>query len=97
MAARQQSGGITITEENRLPYRPHGEKGNRMDVYDFCMLSTDESIDVVIYDFDGEDTVFNGSMKEAMDSDWKDYEVQSFDVDFLNKVFYLNIDTSEVE
>lgn len=68
-----------------------------MDVYDFCMLCTDDSIGVVIYDFAGEDTVFNGTLKEAMDSDFANYEVQSFDLDFNDRFFCLNIDIEECE
>ena len=66
-----------------------------MDVYDFCYLCTDDSIEIEIYDTEGEDTVFHGTMREAQDSEWSGYEVMSFDLNFQDNYFCLNIDTSE--
>ena len=66
-----------------------------MPVYDFCGLCTDESVDVSIYDMNGdvEDEVFTGSMRGAMESEWADFEVGSFDL--TPDGLCLNIDTSE--
>ena len=66
-----------------------------MSVYDFCSLCTDDSVEVSIYDMneDVEIGVFGGSMRDAMYSDWADYEVDSFDL--TPDGLCLNIDTSE--
>ena len=65
-----------------------------MDVYDFCNLCTDDGIEIAIYDFYGEEEVFRGTMREAMDSDWEGNEVQSFDLT-PDGMIILNIDTED--
>ena len=65
-----------------------------MDVYDFCNLCTDDSIEIAIYDFYGEEEVFRGTMREAMDSDWDSYDVESFDLT-PDGMIILNIDTED--
>lgn len=66
-----------------------------MDVYDFCGLCTDDTIQLSIYDMhpEIEHEVFKGSMWDAQQSPFSDYEVYSFDLspDGLT----LNIDTSQ--
>ena len=80
---------------NLLTYRRDGEEGKKMSVYDFCGLCTDESVDVSIYDMNEEveEEVFAGSMRGAMESEWADFEVDSFDL--TPDGLCLNIDTSE--
>lgn len=67
-----------------------------MDVYDFCGLCTDDTTDVRIYDMNPaiEHEVFVGSMWDAQQSAFSDYDVSSFDLDEGRII--LNIDTSEV-
>ena len=66
-----------------------------MPVYDFCGLCTDDSVDVSIYDMNEEieKEIFSGTMRDAMESDWADFEVESFDL--TPDGLCLNIDTSE--
>lgn len=66
-----------------------------MPVYDFCTLCTDDSVDVCIYDMNAavEQQIFSGSMRNAMESEWADFEVDSFDL--TQDGLCLNIDTSE--
>ena len=65
-----------------------------MDVYDFCGLCTDDTTEVRIYDMNPaiEHEVFVGSMWDAQQSTFSDYDVSSFDLDEGRIV--LNIDTS---
>lgn len=67
-----------------------------MDVYDFCYLCTDDTVEVRIYDMNPavENEVFRGSMWDAEQSAFSDYEVLSFDLD-PREGLILNIDTSE--
>ena len=67
-----------------------------MDVFDFCNLCTDDTAEVRIYDLnpDVENEVFKGSMWDAEQSAFSDYEVLSFDLD-PREGLILNIDTSE--
>ena len=67
-----------------------------MDVFDFCNLCTDDTAEVRIYDLnpDVENEVFKGSMWDAEQSAFSDYEVLSFDLDPRDGLI-LNIDTSE--
>lgn len=67
-----------------------------MDVYDFCGLCTDDTMEVRIYDMNPaiEQEVFVGSMWDAQQSTFSDYDVSSFDLDEGRII--LNIDTSEV-
>ena len=67
-----------------------------MDVFDFCNLCTDDTAEVRIYDLnpDVENEVFKGSMWDAYQSAFSDYEVLSFDLD-PREGLILNIDTSE--
>ena len=67
-----------------------------MDVFDFCNLCTDDTVEVRIYDLnpDVENEVFKGSMWDAQQSAFSDYEVSSFDLDPHDGLI-LNIDTSE--
>ena len=53
-----------------------------MDVFDFCNLCTDDTVEVRIYDQnpDVENEVFKGSMWDAEQSAFSDYEVLSFDL-----------------
>lgn len=68
-----------------------------MDVYDFCNLCTDDSVEVHIFDMNENicDEVFCGTAKEAADSRWKYCEVESYDLNFNDKYFCLNITTDE--
>ena len=67
-----------------------------MDVYDFCGLCTDDTMEVRIYDMNPaiEQEVFVGNMWDAQQSTFSDYDVSSFDLDEGRII--LNIDTSEV-
>jgi hypothetical protein len=67
-----------------------------MDVFYFCNLCTDDTAEVRIYDLnpDVENEVFKGSMWDAEQSAFSDYEVLSFDLD-PREGLILNIDTSE--
>ena len=67
-----------------------------MDVFDFCSLCTDDTAEVRIYDMNPaiENEVFRGSMWDASQSAFSDYEVSSFDLD-LQAGLILNIVTSE--
>lgn len=67
-----------------------------MDVFDFCNLCTDDTVEVRIYDMnpDVENEVFKGSMWDAEQSVFSDYEVLSFDLG-PREGLILNIDTSE--
>lgn len=67
-----------------------------MDVFDFCNLCTDDTAEVRIYDMNPavENEVFKGSMWDAEQSAFSDYEVLSFDHD-PREGLILNIDTSE--
>lgn len=67
-----------------------------MDVFDFCNLCTDDTAEVRIFDLnpDVENEVFKGSMWDAEQSAFSDYEVLSFDLDPRDGLC-LNIDTSE--
>lgn len=65
-----------------------------MTVYDFLSLCCDDSSKCSIWDCKTEETVFDGSMSDAMFSEYADYEVLSFD----SPGYYficLNIDTSD--
>lgn len=66
-----------------------------MDVFDFCGLCTDDTTEVRIYDMNPaiENEVFRGSMWDAQQSAFSDYEVSSFDL--APEGIILNIDTSE--
>ena len=66
-----------------------------MSVYDFCSLCTDDLEAVRIYDMNEEveDEVFFGTMRDAMYSDWAEYDVDSFDLS--PEGLCLNIDTAE--
>lgn len=68
-----------------------------MDVFDFCNLCTDDTADVRIYDMNPavENEVFRGSMWDAQQSEFSDWEVLSFDLD-PREGLILNIDTSEI-
>lgn len=67
-----------------------------MSVYEFCYLCTDDGTEVRIYDMNRavEAEVFCGTMRDAMLTDYSDYEVCSFDVDPKCGLI-LNIDTTE--
>lgn len=67
-----------------------------MDVFDFCGLCTDDTMEVRIYDMNPAiaQEVFVGSMWDAQQSTFSDYDVSSFDLDEGRII--LNIDTSEV-
>lgn len=67
-----------------------------MDVFSFCNLCTDDTVEVSIYDLnpDVENEVFKGTMWDAEQSAFSDYEVLSFDLDPRDGLC-LNIDTSE--
>lgn len=74
-----------------------------MDVFDFCNLCTDDTAEVRIFDLnpDVENEVFKGSMWDAEQSAFSDWEVLSFDLcvgnihDGFAPFIILNIDTSE--
>lgn len=65
-----------------------------MDVFGFCNLCTDDTVEVQIYDMNSavENEVFVGSMWDAEQSAFADYEVLSFDIE--KGQIILNIDTS---
>lgn len=67
-----------------------------MDVFDFCNLCTDDTAEVRIYDMNPsvENEVFKGSMRDAQQSAFSDWEVLSFDLD-PREGLILNIETSE--
>ena len=66
-----------------------------MTVYDFCYLCTDDGNEICIYDLITGEEVFKGTIDDAMYSEYANYEVQSYDLDFASKYFCLNIDMSE--
>jgi len=68
-------------------------KGKTMDVYNFCELATDDGYNCAIYDMNTsvEQEVFRGTLREARDSDFSEYDVMSFDLD--DGVIILNIET----
>ena len=70
-----------------------------MDVYDFCMLSCDDSARIEICDLSDDATiVFMGEALDAMKSKYEGYEVLSFDLylDGENRpTICLNIETGE--
>ena len=69
-----------------------------MDVYDFCNLCTDDSVEISVYDLndDVSDEVFSGEIRDLLNCDkWLDCEVLSFDLDFKGRYFCVNIDTSD--
>ena len=71
-----------------------------MDVYDFCTLCTDDSVVISIFDMNENvsDEVFRGEIRDLLlGDDWLTWEVQSFDLNFKDNFFCLNIDTSEDE
>lgn len=70
-----------------------------MNVYDFLNLACDDSYHVEICDLSQDaDTVFSGEARDAMQSDFTDYEVLSFDL-YLDgenvPTICLNIETEE--
>lgn len=67
-----------------------------MDVFGFCNLCTDDTVEVRIYDMnpDVENEVFKGSMWDAQQSAFSDHEVLSFDLDPHDGLILI-IDTSE--
>ena len=70
-----------------------------MDVYDFCMLSCDDSARIEICDLSDDATiVFMGEAQEAMESKYGGYEVLSYDL-YLGTdntpTICLNIETGE--
>lgn len=66
-----------------------------MSVYDFCSLCTDNQTEISIFDMNHEvqDEIFKGTMRDAMFSDFADYDVDSFD--YTTDGLILNIDTTE--
>lgn len=70
-----------------------------VDVYDFCELCTDDSVEVAIYDMTTDEEVFRGEMSEAKDSDYAFCDVLSFDVCPVNgngtSLLILNIETDD--
>lgn len=65
-----------------------------MTIYDFCNLCTSDLHDICIYDMTTEKEVFNGTISDAMYSDYADYEVLSFDLEYSKKEYLcLNIET----
>lgn len=68
-----------------------------MTVYDFCDHCIDSYNEITIYDFRTGEDVFKGTMSDAMYSDYADYEVQSFDLEYGNNYLCLNIETDEDE
>ena len=70
-----------------------------MNVYDFCMLACDDSYHIEICDlYQDANTVFYGEARDAMQSDFAEYEVLSFDL-YLDgenlPTICLNIETEE--
>ena len=70
-----------------------------MDVYDFLSLACDDSYHVEIYDLSSDlPLAFEGEARDAMLSDFAEYEVLSFDLylDGENRpTICLNIETEE--
>ncbi len=67
-----------------------------MSIYDFCYLCTDDSVIIHIFDMNEnvEEEVFFGTMRDAMLSEFAEFEVESFDV-APQEGITLNIDSSD--
>lgn len=61
-----------------------------IDVYDFCFLYIEDSEGVTIWSAEEEKNVFEGTFREAMDSDYALEEVNSFEIE--NGRICINID-----
>ena len=72
------------------------ESGNEMIIYDFCYLCTDDSVIIRIFDMNEnvEEEVFSGSIRDAMLSEFAEFEVESFGV-APQEGITLNIDSSD--
>jgi len=67
-----------------------------MSVYDFLSLLIEDDAEIAIYDMANDVEVFIGEAREALDCDFCDYEVLSFDL--CNEggvVMVLNIEAEE--
>lgn len=64
-----------------------------MSICDFCELATDDTYDCAIYDMNEsvEKEVFRGTLCDAKEGDFSEYDVMSFDLD--GGVIILNIET----
>ena len=61
-----------------------------IDVYDFCFLYIEDGENVAIWSAEEEKNVFEGTFREAMDSDYAYEEVNSFGIE--NGIICINID-----
>lgn len=61
-----------------------------IDVYDFCFLYIEDAEEVTIWSAEKEENVFEGTFREAMDSDYAYEEVNSFGIE--NGRICINID-----
>ena len=62
-------------------------------VYDFCDMCVDSDlITVNLWDSDAEKVIFTGTMTEAMESEFSDYTVNSFDAELQNDEITLNVE-----
>lgn len=73
-----------------------------MTVYDLLYLCTDDGTTIAIWDLLGEKRVFTGSIRDAMYSEYADYEVMSYDLmhimdRFDDPMMEINIEIEEDE
>ena len=61
-----------------------------IDVYDFCFLYIEDAEEVVIWSAEEEKNVFEGTFREAMNSNFAYEEVQSFGIE--NGIICINIE-----
>ena len=58
-----------------------------MTIYEFCNLCIEPSLcKLTIYDSNVGEDIFMGTMEDAMESKYADYEVDSFDVPNLDAI-----------
>lgn len=60
-----------------------------MTVYDLCSLYIEGCDDVIIYSFEADENVFEGTFDEAMRSEFADYDVETFGIE--NGIICINI------
>ena len=65
-----------------------------MSIYDFVNMLTDDAVTIAIYDYTEECEIFRGEARDAMFSDYSDYEIMAIDFD---GIIILNIETDSEE
>ena len=72
-----------------------------MDIYTFCELCIDDSVDVAIWDCTTEEEAYRGALREAAFGDFGDYEIVAIDLVYPNLPhdvsIVLSIETEEEE